>query len=59
MIMDFSSIVAVTIDLLDPSFQPGSKHYDRVFRCLKNHTSLKFDWIMKWEPHGNVMKFSF
>jgi len=41
----------ITIDLLNPKFQPGSKYYERVFRCLKKHLSLEFDWIMKWEPH--------
>ena len=40
---------------MNPKFQPGSKYYERVFCCLKKHLSLEFDWIMKWEPHGNII----
>jgi len=41
----------ITVDLLNSKFQPGSKYYERIVRCLRNHKDLEFDWIMKWEPH--------
>jgi hypothetical protein len=40
----------VTINLADDSFQPGSKHFERVKWCLTDRLGLRFRLVMAWSP---------
>ena len=45
--------------MLDEGFKSGSKIHQRVLWCLKDRLDLKFDWVIKWKPHGSVHNIVF
>ncbi|XP_059163539.1 ribonuclease P protein subunit p40-like [Physella acuta] len=43
----------VAINLLEESFRPGKKGYEKTMWCLKDRLDLIFDFHISWEPHDD------
>lgn len=42
----------VSIDLMDLSFHPASKKYERVSWAFKEKKPLRFDFLLAWHQTG-------